>query len=183
MVYTVCRPSWGSARRRLEGSCVARSQGSTRSAGVVIGHSIGHSPHFLARFHSLRLALSKRQLAHLQAMLRWRDPDSNRGHHDFQSVTLPTSIGVICRDFPEGHSLWLPVVSRGFGWVVAPASRSGPKRVSHNTATTHTELNTAEALSRIARKRTSLGPPQRGAWTSSKPGARRAASRALALCI
>src|SRR5512132_2980079 len=28
----------------------------------------------------------------LQAFCRWRDPDSNRGHHDFQSCALPTEL-------------------------------------------------------------------------------------------
>ncbi len=28
----------------------------------------------------------------LQDFLRWRDPDSNRGHHDFQSCALPTEL-------------------------------------------------------------------------------------------
>src|SRR3954471_18107119 len=29
---------------------------------------------------------------HLQGFQRWRDPDSNRGHHDFQSCALPTEL-------------------------------------------------------------------------------------------
>jgi hypothetical protein len=28
----------------------------------------------------------------LQDFLEWRDPDSNRGHHDFQSCALPTEL-------------------------------------------------------------------------------------------
>jgi hypothetical protein len=33
-----------------------------------------------------------RELQALQAFLLWRDPDSNRGHHDFQSCALPTEL-------------------------------------------------------------------------------------------
>ena len=32
------------------------------------------------------------QVASLQGLSRWRDPDSNRGHHDFQSCALPTEL-------------------------------------------------------------------------------------------
>src|SRR5215213_3094430 len=28
----------------------------------------------------------------LQVISEWRDPDSNRGHHDFQSCALPTEL-------------------------------------------------------------------------------------------
>ena len=73
-----------------------------RSAWLVIGHSIGHSPRLLARRHSLRLALSKRKQAHVQAVQRWRDPDSNRGHHDFQARERTTRTGV---DVPAFHGL------------------------------------------------------------------------------
>src|SRR3954453_599380 len=33
----------------------------------------------------------------LQALRGWRDPDSNRGHHDFQSCALPTELSRLGR--------------------------------------------------------------------------------------
>jgi hypothetical protein len=48
------------------------------------------------------LATATRRASHLRlenqvamrvcGVLRWRDPDSNRGHHDFQSCALPTEL-------------------------------------------------------------------------------------------
>ena len=38
------------------------------------------------------VAASALKTLHLQGILRWRDPDSNRGHHDFQSCALPTEL-------------------------------------------------------------------------------------------
>ena len=34
----------------------------------------------------------QRKSLQTQAFPRWRDPDSNRGHHDFQSCALPTEL-------------------------------------------------------------------------------------------
>ena len=41
----------------------------------------------------------QRKSLQTQAFQRWRDPDSNRGHHDFQSCALPTELS---RRGPEG---------------------------------------------------------------------------------
>jgi hypothetical protein len=62
-----------------------------------------------------------------RALRKWRDPDSNRGHHDFQSGTIRSLISAICRDFRDAVPLRLPVVSSGFVWVVALSDASGPK--------------------------------------------------------
>ena len=47
----------------------------------------------------------------------WRDPDSNRGHHDFQSCALPTELS------RQGAVLWL--TNRVF--VIQSRSHWGPK--------------------------------------------------------
>jgi hypothetical protein len=31
----------------------------------------------------------------------WRDPDSNRGHHDFQAAAKTRTTGAVCRGLPE----------------------------------------------------------------------------------
>jgi len=31
----------------------------------------------------------------------WRDPDSNRGHHDFQAAATARTTGAVCRGLPE----------------------------------------------------------------------------------
>jgi hypothetical protein len=38
---------------------------------------------------------------HINVLREWRDPDSNRGHHDFQSCALPTELS------RQGAVLWL----------------------------------------------------------------------------
>ena len=59
----------------------------------------------------------------LQAFRRWRDPDSNRGHHDFQSCALPTEL--------SRRDGWIRVARdrryRG-GGARAAASRCSPPR-------------------------------------------------------
>jgi hypothetical protein len=32
---------------------------------------------------------------------QWRDPDSNRGHHDFQAAAKARTTGAVCRGLPE----------------------------------------------------------------------------------
>jgi hypothetical protein len=66
------------------------------------------------------------------ATFRWRDPDSNRGHHDFQACAPATERREsaaderpICRDFPgppfpslRGWRVEIPPVARGCGRVL-----------------------------------------------------------------
>ena len=40
-----------------------------------------------------RLSGVATSIAYLQAFRGWRDPDSNRGHHDFQSCGAPSELG------------------------------------------------------------------------------------------
>ncbi len=39
--------------------------------------------------------------ARLQALSGWPDPDSNRGHHDFQAAARTRTTGAVCRGLPE----------------------------------------------------------------------------------
>src|SRR5215216_6895876 len=53
-----------------------------------------------------------------RAPRKWRDPDSYRGHDDFQSATVTTSIGRFAGPFlrlRRGGCPWFPAVSGGVG--------------------------------------------------------------------
>ena len=51
----------------------------------------------------------------LQAFRRWRDPDLNRGHHDFQSCALPTELS------RRGGAI--VAISGATAWTSGPASK------------------------------------------------------------
>jgi hypothetical protein len=57
---------------------------------------------------------SARNLPICRSLQRWRDPDSNRGHHDFQSCALPTELS---------RRGWIRVARRVAG---ARGGRRGP---------------------------------------------------------
>src|SRR4249919_2818606 len=58
----------------------------------LIGPRLGHESKN-RRFHARSTKnKSAAESGALQGLLQWRDPDSNRGHHDFQSCALPTEL-------------------------------------------------------------------------------------------
>src|SRR4051812_30758324 len=77
------------AREQLHGT--APSAPTERQAGG-LGHGIGHEPPN-APTRRLQEAIERRKNhAICRKTPEWRDPDSNRGHHDFQSCALPTEL-------------------------------------------------------------------------------------------
>ena len=60
----------------------------------------------------------------------WRDPDSNRGHHDFQSAMTKTKKGVICRDLREDNAAEIPADACGFAWIWGWRGAPYPKRIA-----------------------------------------------------
>ena len=56
----------------------------------------------------------------LQAVLGWRDPDSNRGHHDFQSWSASAQVSsylqVTSPDRGGSHASWFSRTLRPFPW-------------------------------------------------------------------
>jgi hypothetical protein len=89
-----------SAKRRLRGVLsIARPESSRHQViydrvaasllrAVVTGTSFGTLRASVARSRSFRDAALRQEVPDLQVFLRWRDPDSNRGHHDFQGVAV-----------------------------------------------------------------------------------------------
>ena len=68
---------------------------------------------------------SETQKAPVSRDLRWRDPDLNRGHHDFQSCALPTEL--------SRHGIDCPRAARSRSPPLADIL-PGPRRVSGNTS-------------------------------------------------
>ncbi len=56
-----------------------------------------------------------------RASHRWRDPDSNRGHHDFQSCALPTELS---RRGRADRSGWSGDSGRSPGYPERPCSQA-----------------------------------------------------------
>jgi hypothetical protein len=74
------------------------------------------------------------QVASFQAFRRWRDPDSNRGHHDFQSWT---ETSLIALKSPAFQPVCVVGVRRrkvrnlhSFLRIQAPERTSVPKRLA-----------------------------------------------------
>jgi hypothetical protein len=55
---------------------------------------------------------------------KWRDPDSNRGHHDFQLSASGREKLSICRPFAGRYTPSLPLVAWGFLWFWAGSGAS-----------------------------------------------------------
>src|SRR5256885_9868986 len=67
-----------------------------------------------------------------RAFVRWRDPDSNRGHHDFQSCALPAELSrrggsaMLARVYDQASQR-----SRsGSGSIVWPPAHHAPSQIS-----------------------------------------------------
>ena len=91
--------------------------------------------------------------------LRWRDPDSNRGHHDFQSCGAGSEVWPICREFlrPGGVS---PVPGfPGFCVRFSGVTAHGGARLSFRSRVlapgTHARVQ-RQRLSRVVRSRSQL---------------------------
>ena len=81
--------------RRDPGRTGRSIEGATRSAAGWRVAPTGHGPlglrlglHARPRRVAARVAVApvRQEVGHCRSFLRWRDPDSNRGHHDFQGA-------------------------------------------------------------------------------------------------
>src|SRR4051812_23836860 len=52
----------------------------------------GHGPQSWRKVARRPRSQNEKNLAICRALRKWRDPDSNRGHHDFQSCALPAEL-------------------------------------------------------------------------------------------
>src|SRR3954451_21038475 len=67
-------------------------------------------------FTRLRGPLKEPKMTDLQACREWRDPDSNRGHHDFQPRVLHGRMWPICSEIANASSVAVSARIRAL-WV------------------------------------------------------------------
>ncbi len=65
------------------------------------------------------LTLVAEKMALCRDLYRWRDPDSNRGHHDFQLAPQPLLLqGKVLQECGSEQQI-LGLDTAGFGWIRA----------------------------------------------------------------
>ena len=113
-----------------------------------IGCELDACAPFVGQTAAHRPRTAHRKGARLQALLPWRDPDSNWGHHDFQSCALPTELsrrtGPMLPAHASGSSAGQPARGSGSGVRIdSSADRCGS---SHGGSATRRPSSASGAM-------------------------------------
>jgi len=132
--YVPTNPSRGSCTAPLCGVPDDSPSGAGNSRCRGLGTAVGSRGAFSLR-GAPRYLVSPRKGAGLQGRFRWRDPDSNRGHHDFQdSAQTSLTSRNPCIDAGSrggGPHRGLPLFANSCDAVGYPGRRRYPMELDH----------------------------------------------------
>jgi hypothetical protein len=90
-----------------------------------------------------------------RAKVKWRDPESNRGHHDFQKAVRTRGRVPICRTFSGKRCERCAIRLQGF----LADSGTGRDRRCQLSATTEVWMRVSDALALDLQRKTRLPQP------------------------